>query len=97
VRNEAFGCQFGTLQIAARQPVSSDVELSGYSDGDGLQALIQQVDLCIRKRSSDRNRRTGFSPMLVVQAEGRYADSCFGGTVVIVDTTLWIERFDLLD
>jgi hypothetical protein len=36
IRNESFGCQFGSAVVAARQAVASDVEFSNDSHRHGL-------------------------------------------------------------
>src|SRR5687767_12195264 len=47
--------QVGTIQIAACEPVTADVQFTFCASGHGLQLLVQQVDLCVRNRSTDEN------------------------------------------
>src|SRR5439155_3263462 len=43
--DEAFGGQFRTVQVAARDPGSADEEFAGHTGWHGLQVAIQDVYL----------------------------------------------------
>ena len=51
-----FRRQLGAIQVTPRESVASDVELAGNPDGQGLQVSIENVDLRIVDRPTDRYR-----------------------------------------
>src|SRR6185369_888707 len=53
VRNETFGGQLGTVQVAARKLNAADEKLGRDARRDGLKAAIEQVDLRVRNRATD--------------------------------------------
>ena len=59
VRYEALGRQLGPLEVATRQPISSDVELAGNPQRDRLQVRVQQVDLRITDGLTNRDGARG--------------------------------------
>ena len=53
VGNESLRRHIRALQIAARQSVASNEQFAGHADGDGLQALIENVNLRVRHWLTD--------------------------------------------
>ncbi|HYP02762.1 MAG TPA: hypothetical protein VER76_21430, partial [Pyrinomonadaceae bacterium] len=41
MRDELLGSEFGTVEVATRQPVAADVQLSDYADRHDLHLLVQ--------------------------------------------------------
>jgi len=41
IRHKAFGCQIGTIKVAARQSIASNIDLARYASGHQAQALIE--------------------------------------------------------
>src|ERR1041385_464949 len=55
VRNKAFGSQFRTIEITARQTSAADVKLTGNADRRRVQMTIENIKLCVGNRTSDGN------------------------------------------
>src|SRR5262245_58649107 len=72
VRDEAFGGQFGTVEIAPRQAGTPNIEFAENANGHRLQMLVEHIDLRIRNRATNRHvreyvrRQTGVIPRRVV-------------------------------
>src|SRR5215831_8886226 len=55
--SDEFGSgQLRTVQIAAGQPCSADVEHARESPWNGLQITVEQIDLCVCDRVADGDR-----------------------------------------
>src|SRR5215813_7807638 len=46
------------LQVAAREPFPAKVDLARYADRNRVERLVENVDLHVRHRTSDRHRFT---------------------------------------
>ena len=57
IRDELFCCQLGAVQIAARQAISANIELSRYPDRQRLQVAVQNVNLRIGDWPANREDR----------------------------------------
>src|SRR5437667_9790930 len=93
VSNEAFGCQFGTIEIVPGQTRATDVKLSWHSYWNRLQMGIQQVDLRIGDRTANRN---GFCPFQYILHK---VPGCEGGTLrrpIDMEQSLWGTMFEHL-
>ena len=55
--HEALGRELRRSEIAAREPGPSDVDLPGNADGRRLAIAVEDVDLGVRDRPADRDRR----------------------------------------
>src|SRR5262245_2599570 len=78
VPHKSLRRQIRLVQIATRNLDSTDVQFTGYSDGDGRSMLIQNVHLCVRYGATNRNNGGNFFGRAV---PSRYVDSGFCGTV----------------
>src|ERR1700720_3133193 len=54
--NEALRGERGTIHISARETIAPDVQLSAYAYRYRLQPSIQDIDLRVGDRPTDRNR-----------------------------------------
>src|SRR4029453_18710217 len=50
---EPLGGQIRSIQVAACEPGSPDVDLSGNSDRNGTEAPVEEVDAQVRDRTAD--------------------------------------------
>ncbi len=76
IRQKAFRRQIRALPIAARHTVTTDIQLSGDTDGHGLLILVQHIDLGIRDGCSDIDH-----PLPRCRAFRRGPDRGFRGAV----------------
>src|SRR5215467_13788667 len=60
VRHEAFGRQFGAVEIALRHSFPADVYLPAHPDRRRLQVRVQNVDLGIADRAAQRDAPGSF-------------------------------------
>src|SRR5207302_10022909 len=75
VRHEPLRGQLWPTQIAARDPVATDVQLARYADWHRLAVLVQHVHARIGNRPADAGRRSTAPP-----CKGRVSRG-FGPTV----------------
>src|SRR5262249_27909746 len=69
IRQETLRRESGSLEVAVRHSIATDVEFSGDAQGSGRQRGIQHVHLRVRDWPAYRNR-----PIDAVQAMGRGPD-----------------------
>src|SRR5947209_9457746 len=55
VLDESLRRQLRAVEIAERDADAADAELPGDTDRHGFEILVEQVDLCVRKRPADRH------------------------------------------
>src|SRR6185312_5005946 len=60
MRNKLLCRQVWPLQIAPRQPYSSQKQFPFYAYGNGLEGLIENVHLGVRNRPANWNESPGF-------------------------------------
>ena len=63
MRNEAFSRQVRAIEVATSEPYTANIQLASDADGYGLQVSIQQIDLKIGDRASDRYDLPGAVPL----------------------------------
>src|SRR5260370_16211879 len=54
IRDELFGGQLRTIEIAARETNAADVQLAGHAHGEGLEMPVQDIDLGVGDGPTDR-------------------------------------------
>jgi len=79
--NEALLCEVRTIEIAASELDTSDVELTWDTDGDGVSVRVENIEACIVDGLADRDEGT-----LEVWVTGPVGDidRGFGGAVEVV-------------
>ena len=55
IGDELLGGEFGTIQIAACQTITADVEFAGHTDRYRLQGIVEDVDLRVGDGAADRD------------------------------------------
>src|SRR5262249_21481745 len=55
IRDESLGCKVRMIEIAARQSLSSDIQLSHDPHGNRLQVSIQDIEQRVRERAANRD------------------------------------------
>src|SRR5438105_11014541 len=93
VSDEAFGGQFGTIEIVPGQTRAADVKLSWHAHRNRLQMGIQQVDLCVGDRTANRN---SFRPFRNIMDR---VPGCESGTLrrpIYMKQSLWWTVFEHL-
>lgn len=54
ISEKFLGAQLRSVQIAARDPSAADEDLSRHADRHGLKRAVEQIDFCVRDRTTDR-------------------------------------------
>src|SRR5688572_24856557 len=95
VRNKFLSGQFRTIQVASGQPVSANIEFTGYTHGYRLQPSIQNMKLCIGDRLADWNGSTLAERWCyqVPRGEG----SCFSRTIHMKQSSWRVISEDILN
>src|SRR5262245_42458904 len=82
IEHKLLICQFRLVQVTSGQTVPSNVEISRYSNGHRLVISVQDINLGISNRSTDRNRVDRFT-----QFSGNPVTTCergaLGGSVSV--------------
>src|SRR5262249_20190622 len=55
IRNKPFRRQFRTIEISTREPRAGDEQLAGHSDRDRRQFLVENIQLGVGDRATDRH------------------------------------------
>src|SRR6185503_2109505 len=73
IRDKTFSSQLGATQVSTRQPVATGVELTKNSDRHDIHFLVQNVDLRIGDRLSNRHASAKLLrlPHQMTSSEGR--------------------------
>ncbi|POW26182.1 hypothetical protein PB72LOC_03351 [Pectobacterium atrosepticum] len=79
IGNKTLCCQFRTIKIAACDTRAANIDFTGDTKGNGLFLLIQNVDLCIGNRAT--NRRCSIMACIAARQGG--TDGNFRWTVSI--------------
>src|SRR5262249_22505751 len=66
--NEFLGRQIRAVQISARQPCSANMQLAGCSYGNEVLVRVQDVNLYVADRSSNRRGLFRFSDLKLLYA-----------------------------
>ncbi len=76
IGNKPFRRQFGAVEVAARDAFAADENLSRFSVSNRLKLLIQNANLGVCDRASDRDSAVDFAHDLRCRRDGG-----FGGTI----------------
>ncbi len=83
IRHKLHRSRIRAVQIAARDTVATDVQLTGNTNRTGAELLVQHVKLCVRDRPSNRRQ---LGPHIAVVGETIGADDVsFSWTIVIIE------------
>src|SRR5262245_60311861 len=87
MREKVLGRQFRAVKVAPSQPSTANIEVAGNTNGNGLQVLVEHIDLRVGNRATNRHKherigyQTGVIPRCVVRG--------FRRTVEINQATVW--------
>ena len=75
IRKEALGGELGPIEVAARYPDATDVELAGHTDGDRFEYLVKEVDPDVRQRPANQRRQRPVAVFDIGRNDGGFGRS----------------------